>query len=88
MEVSEVANRTVGLNLNAFPASQPRPAARGSSDRGAAGDPSTAVFIDEIYMGRRRLGFDVGSGVEGTAGRLMGRTSSSAPCMWSIAVPA
>ena len=54
VEVSDVANRTVGLNFDAFPASQPRPAVRGigSSDRGAAGDPSTAVFIDEIYMGR------------------------------------
>lgn len=53
-EVSEVANRTVGLNFDAFPTSQPRPAIRGigSSDRGAAGDPSTAVFIDEVYMGR------------------------------------
>lgn len=54
VEVGEVANRTVGLNFDAFPASQPRPAVRGigSSDRGAAGDPSTAVFVDEIYMGR------------------------------------
>src|SRR6218665_2170169 len=53
-EVGEVANRTVGLNFDAFPTSQPRPAIRGigSSDRGAAGDPSTAVFIDEVYMGR------------------------------------
>lgn len=53
-EVSEVANRTVGLNFDAFPTSQPRPAIRGigSSDRGAAGDPSTAVFVDEVYMGR------------------------------------
>ncbi|MDI1281516.1 TonB-dependent receptor [Brevundimonas sp.] len=54
VQVSDVANRTVGLNFDAFPASQPRPAIRGigSSDRGAAGDPSTAVFIDEVYMGR------------------------------------
>jgi iron complex outermembrane receptor protein len=53
-QVTDVANRTVGLNFDAFPASQPRPAIRGigSSDRGAAGDPSTAVFIDEVYMGR------------------------------------
>ena len=53
-QVSDVANRTVGLNFDAFPASQPRPAIRGigSSDRGAAGDPSTAVFIDDVYMGR------------------------------------
>lgn len=53
-QVADVANRTVGLNFDAFPASQPRPAIRGigSSDRGAAGDPSTAVFIDEVYMGR------------------------------------
>lgn len=52
--VSDVANRTVGLNFDAFPASQPRPAIRGigSSDRGAAGDPSTAVFVDEVYLGR------------------------------------
>ncbi|WP_312084546.1 TonB-dependent receptor [Brevundimonas sp.] len=54
VQVTDVANRTVGLNFDAFPASQPRPAIRGigSSDRGAAGDPSTAVFIDEVYMGR------------------------------------
>lgn len=53
-DVSEVANKTVGLSFDAFPASQPRPAIRGigSSDRGAAGDPSTAVFVDEVYMGR------------------------------------
>lgn len=54
MQVVDVATRTPGLNFDSFPATQPRPAVRGigSSDRGAAGDPSTAVFIDEVYYGR------------------------------------
>ena len=54
MQIVDVANRTPGLNFDSFPATQPRPAVRGigSSDRGAAGDPSTAVFIDEVYYGR------------------------------------
>jgi iron complex outermembrane receptor protein len=53
-EIDDVATRTPGLNFDAFPASQPRIAIRGigSSDRGAAGDPSSAVFLDEIYLGR------------------------------------
>ena len=53
-QLGDVATRTPGLNFDAFPASQPRIAIRGigSSDRGAAGDPSAAVFIDEIYLGR------------------------------------
>ncbi|MBB3034708.1 TonB-dependent receptor [Alteriqipengyuania lutimaris] len=53
-EVSDVVTRTPGLSFDAFPASQPRLAVRGigSSDKGAAGDPSSAVFLDEIYLGR------------------------------------
>jgi len=53
-QVDDVVTRTVGLQFDAFPASQPRLAVRGigSSDRGAAGDPSSAVFIDDIYLGR------------------------------------
>ncbi len=53
-EVNDVVTRTVGLSFDAFPASQPRLAVRGigSSDRGAAGDPSSAVFIDDVYLGR------------------------------------
>lgn len=53
-EVGDVVTRTPGLSFDAFPASQPRLAVRGigSSDKGAAGDPSSAVFLDEIYMGR------------------------------------
>ncbi len=53
-QVGDVANRTPGLSFDAYPASQPRLAIRGigSSDRGAAGDPSAAVFLDEIYLGR------------------------------------
>lgn len=52
--VDDIAVRTPGLSFDAFPAAQPRLAIRGigSSDRGAAGDPSSAVFVDEIYMGR------------------------------------
>ncbi|AUW60021.1 TonB-dependent receptor [Sphingobium sp. SCG-1] len=52
--VEDVVTRTVGLNFDAFPASQPRLVVRGigSSDRGAAGDPSSAVFLDDIYLGR------------------------------------
>jgi iron complex outermembrane receptor protein len=53
-QIDDVATRTPGLNFDAFPASQPRISIRGigSSDRGAAGDPSAAVFLDEIYLGR------------------------------------
>ena len=53
-DVDDVATRTPGLQFDAFPASQPRIAIRGigSTDRGAAGDPSAAVFLDEIYLGR------------------------------------
>lgn len=53
-QLGDIASRTPGLNFDAFPASQPRIAIRGigSSDRGAAGDPSAAVFLDEIYLGR------------------------------------
>lgn len=53
-QVEDVVSRTVGLQFDAFPASQPRLAVRGigSSDRGAAGDPSSAVFLDDIYLGR------------------------------------
>jgi iron complex outermembrane receptor protein len=52
--VQDVVSRTTGLDFDAYPASEPRLAIRGvgSSDRGAAGDPSSAVFIDEIYYGR------------------------------------
>lgn len=53
-QVEDVVRGTVGLQFDAFPASQPRLAVRGigSSDRGAAGDPSSAVFLDDIYLGR------------------------------------
>ena len=53
-DIGDIATRTPGLSFDAFPASQPRLAIRGvgSTDRGAAGDPSAAVFLDEIYLGR------------------------------------
>lgn len=53
-EIDDIVTRTPGLSFDAFPASQPRLYIRGigSSDRGAAGDPSAAVFIDDIYLGR------------------------------------
>lgn len=53
-QIDDIASRTPGLNFDAFPASQPRITIRGigSSDRGAAGDPSSAVFLDEVYLGR------------------------------------
>ena len=60
--VDDVALRTPGLNFDAFPPTQPRPFVRGigSSDRGAAGDPSTAAFLDEVYLGRpAAVAFDV-----------------------------
>ncbi|MBB6123795.1 TonB-dependent receptor [Sphingobium subterraneum] len=52
--VGDLANRVPGLGFDNFPVTQPRPAIRGigSSDRGAAGDPSTAVYVDEVYYGR------------------------------------
>lgn len=53
-QIDDVVTRTPGLSFDAFPASQPRLYIRGigSSDRGAAGDPSAAVFVDDIYLGR------------------------------------
>ncbi len=53
-QIDDVATRTPGLTFDNFPTSQPRLYIRGigSSDRGAAGDPSSAVFVDDIYMGR------------------------------------
>lgn len=52
--VQDVVAHTPGLQFDAYPASEPRLSVRGvsSSDRGAAGDPSSAVFVDEIYYGR------------------------------------
>jgi iron complex outermembrane receptor protein len=61
-QVNDIAMRTPGLSFDAFPASQPRLFIRGigSADRGAAGDPSTAVFLDEVYLGRpAAIAFDV-----------------------------
>lgn len=53
-QIEDIVSRTPGLNFDSFPASQPRLFIRGigSSDRGASGDPSSAVFVDEIYLGR------------------------------------
>jgi iron complex outermembrane recepter protein len=53
-QIGDVASRTPGVSFDAYPASQPRVFIRGigSPDRGAAGDPSAAVFLDEIYLGR------------------------------------
>src|SRR5690606_4924716 len=73
--------RTPGLEFDAFPASQPRIAIRGvgSTDRGAAGDPSSAVFLDEIYLGRPAMvafdAFDVEriEVLKGPQGTLYGR---------------
>lgn len=52
--LSDVVGFTPGLSFDAFPSGQPRPFIRGigSADRGAGGDPSSAVFLDEIYLGR------------------------------------
>jgi iron complex outermembrane receptor protein len=52
--VQDIVARTPGLQFDAYPASEPRLSVRGvsSSDRGAAGDPSSAVFVDEVYYGR------------------------------------
>lgn len=80
-EVADVATRTPGVNFDAFPASQPRVFIRGigSSDRGAAGDPSAAVFLDEIYLGRPAAvafdAFDVAriEVLKGPQGTLFGR---------------
>jgi iron complex outermembrane receptor protein len=80
-EIDDVATRTPGLSFDAFPASQPRIAIRGigSSDRGAAGDPSSAVFLDEIYLGRPAAvafdAFDVSriEVLKGPQGTLYGR---------------
>ncbi|MFV3129055.1 TonB-dependent receptor [Niveispirillum sp. KHB5.9] len=80
-QIDDIASRTPGLNFDAFPASQPRVSIRGigSSDRGAAGDPSSAVFLDEVYMGRPAAvafdAFDVSriEVLKGPQGTLYGR---------------
>ena len=53
-QIGDVVGRTVGLAFDAFPASQPRLSIRGitSNDRGAASEPSSGVFLDDIYIGR------------------------------------
>ncbi|MEM5518305.1 TonB-dependent receptor [Henriciella sp. AS95] len=53
-QIDDIVSRTPGLSFDAFPATQARLFIRGigSSDRGAAGDPSSAVFLDEVYLGR------------------------------------
>lgn len=53
-QIDDIVTRTPGLSFDAFPASQPRLYIRGigSGDRGASGDPSSAVFLDEVYLGR------------------------------------
>ena len=59
--VQNIANLTPGLTMDAFPSSQPRPFIRGvgSSDTGAGGDQSTAIYVDGIYMSRPAfLSFD------------------------------
>ncbi|TQV68147.1 TonB-dependent receptor [Exilibacterium tricleocarpae] len=59
--VQDVAASTPGLSIDAFPRTQPRPFIRGvgSSDTGAGGDQSTAVFVDGVYMSRPAfLAFD------------------------------
>jgi iron complex outermembrane receptor protein len=52
--VGDIVQRTPGVGFSSFPASEPRVAVRGigSASRGASGDPSSAVFVDEIYNGR------------------------------------
>lgn len=80
-QIDDIASRTPGLNFDAFPASQPRITIRGigSSDRGAAGDPSSAVFLDEVYLGRPAAvafdAFDVAriEVLKGPQGTLYGR---------------
>lgn len=79
--IDDVSTRTPGLEFDAFPASQPRIVIRGigSFDRGAAGDPSSAVFLDEIYLGRPAMvafdAFDVEriEVLKGPQGTLYGR---------------
>jgi len=80
-EIPDIVTRTPGLNFDAFPSGQPRLTIRGigSSDRGAAGDPSAGVFLDEIYLGRPSMiavdAFDLEriEVVKGPQGTLYGR---------------
>jgi len=79
--LQDVVTRTPGLSFDAFPSGQPRPFIRGigSADKGAGGDPSSAVFVDEIYLGRPAAvafdGFDVQQieVLKGPQGTLFGR---------------
>jgi iron complex outermembrane receptor protein len=80
-DVQDVVTRTPGLNFDAFPSGQPRLTVRGigSSDRGAAGDPSAGVFLDDIFLGRPAMiafdAFDVEriEVLKGPQGTLYGR---------------
>ncbi|MFC3051421.1 TonB-dependent receptor [Kordiimonas pumila] len=53
-DAQDVSMRTPGFGFDAWPATEPRLSVRGigTTARGAGGDPSTAVFYDEIYAGR------------------------------------
>lgn len=60
-DIRSLAQYTPGLQMDAFPQSQPRPFIRGvgSSDRGAGGDQSAAAFMDGVYLSRPAfLSFD------------------------------
>lgn len=80
-QIDDIVTRTPGLSFDAFPATQARLFIRGigSSDRGAAGDPSSGVFLDEVYLGRPAMvafdAFDVEriEVLKGPQGTLFGR---------------
>lgn len=52
--LGSLANRTPGFAIGEFMPTQPQVYIRGigSNDDGPAADPSTAVFVDEVYVGR------------------------------------
>ncbi|MDA5194420.1 TonB-dependent receptor [Govanella unica] len=54
VDIKAITERTPGFTMGVFNAGQPQLYIRGigSNDRGASGDQSVIVFVDEVYLGR------------------------------------
>lgn len=83
-DVLDLADRTPNLVVTAFNVAEPRYAIRGigSTSDSAASDPSVAVFVDEVYLGRPAISNFTFWDVErvevlrGPQGTLFGRNTS------------
>ncbi len=83
-DILDLADRTPNLVVTAFNVAEPRYAIRGigSTSDSAASDPSVAVFVDEVYLGRPAVSnftlWDVDrvEVLRGPQGTLFGRNTS------------